>query len=791
MNLNIPLSGYYESIRGFYHNNAYNITNLDILEGYRVLGYKSGNSFENPSLQYTVALDIPIPIKPSALNSAYLSFSFLSGIPPVLDTEAQQFVANWREIELEKFPTFSNVRIGIDTTTTFTSLSNYDILLDSILYSGMSFILNHSTIPSLNITPLLKYHTTQTNWKKNNYVSIILSGIPSGLGGGGAMDLTSLYLQLTYQAIPPNEPTLVSAIESAYKQVSISWTQPTDNGDANITKYIIQSGAPSGIAGRVSEWYNIAESTTTTVEIDNLPTDVNIKFRVAAQNSAGIGSYSLPTEALVLSKNLAPVTALSFNDSNYTRIRVRRANSGEWQTFNPVLAIGEIAYELDTYRLKIGNGISYWTGLPYVNFDQSTINFPAPPDTILRIASSENDAGNSDRVILNLSQNNRLNIIGKEGVTVNYDDNYNKLIFSTDKLYNPINFGTIYNPTTSGTPGSLLYDNSWLYFCVANNYWHRSPIDKQWVDFATMTVSKSGNNYVSYTSLLFSGIFIKIDTNGDPYPALAGRPLTNIDFRDFIENTIKNQNLSLLFRYRGGSNTSHPMVIDSTDIHGIAFNGVSIKSMSAGTGSLPGFVPAPTGFTFNAIYHKEKFYSDLCGGYPNSDGLYSYRDGTFLKNCWNLSDVYYSNPYYSGSHYSGDFFRHTDGHSKMIGFCLDGYPIYGPYAYSGNLDNSSNIILMKSSYSGLSTDDHRPTDWKYINKIGVNDIEYDLFKGTFIEDFVYISGLGTLDEYNGRFCITPEFPSGTYAYFLTFTNESLSIPEFPYIFGTGTLEQRA
>lgn len=152
--------------------------------------------------------------------------------------------------------------------------------------------------------------------------------------------------------------------------------------------------------------------------------------------------------------------------------------------------------------------------------------------------------------------------------------------------------------------------------------------------------------------------------------------------------------------------------------------------------------------------------------------------------------LYNSSSYYSQSSFSGNYFRHPNGHSKIIGFCLDGYPIYGPYGHSGLFDSNSPIILMRSSYSGLTTDSHRPIDWKYFNKIGVNDIEYDLLQGAFVEDFVYVSGYGTLDEFNGRFCTTPEFPSGTYAYFLTFTNSSLSIPEFPYIFGTGTKQQR-
>ncbi|MBU6180830.1 MAG: YHYH protein, partial [Verrucomicrobia bacterium] len=39
--------------------------------------------------------------------------------------------------------------------------------------------------------------------------------------------------------------------------------------------------------------------------------------------------------------------------------------------------------------------------------------------------------------------------------------------------------------------------------------------------------------------------------------------------------------------------------------------------------------------------------------------------------------------------------------------------------------------------------------------------------GAFVQDYECVAGSGDLDECNGRFCLTPEFPEGTYAYFLT------------------------
>lgn len=38
-----------------------------------------------------------------------------------------------------------------------------------------------------------------------------------------------------------------------------------------------------------------------------------------------------------------------------------------------------------------------------------------------------------------------------------------------------------------------------------------------------------------------------------------------------------------------------------------------------------------------------------------------------------------------------------------------------------------------------------------------------------------------MDEYNGRWCVTPEFPSGTYAYFVA--TDSSGDPAYPFVIG--------
>ena len=106
-------------------------------------------------------------------------------------------------------------------------------------------------------------------------------------------------------------------------------------------------------------------------------------------------------------------------------------------------------------------------------------------------------------------------------------------------------------------------------------------------------------------------------------------------------------------------------------------------------------------------------------------------------------------------------------HSPILGFAYDGNPIYGAYGYTNALDASSAITQMSSSYSRNSS------------RVGPSTTTYPL--GTFINDYTFTDGSGALDQNNGRFCVTPEYPDGTYAYFTTV--DSNGDPLFPYLVG--------
>ena len=48
-------------------------------------------------------------------------------------------------------------------------------------------------------------------------------------------------------------------------------------------------------------------------------------------------------------------------------IQLRRGTTAEWVASNPILAEGEVGVETDTKKLKVGDGLTVWASLPYIN----------------------------------------------------------------------------------------------------------------------------------------------------------------------------------------------------------------------------------------------------------------------------------------------------------------------------------------------------------------------------------------------------------------------------------------
>jgi hypothetical protein len=90
----------------------------------------------------------------------------------------------------------------------------------------------------------------------------------------------------------------------------------------------------------------------------------------------------------------------------------------------------------------------------------------------------------------------------------------------------------------------------------------------------------------------------------------------------------------------------------------------------------------------------------------------------------------------------------------LVGWAVDGFPMYARYAYTNAKDPHSSIRALRTSYALKSTPDAgRPA-------LSIAPM------GTFAQDYHYVAGSGDLDECNGRTGVTPEFPAGTYFYLI-------------------------
>jgi hypothetical protein len=120
-------------------------------------------------------------------------------------------------------------------------------------------------------------------------------------------------------------------------------------------------------------------------------------------------------------------------------------------------------------------------------------------------------------------------------------------------------------------------------------------------------------------------------------------------------------------------------------------------------------------------------------------------------------------------------------HSPLIGFAYDGFPIYGAYSYK-NTDGTGEITRMKSGYQKRNI----TTRTTYGDGTDVPDgpaVSTNYPIGYFREDYEFVTSTSSdvLDDHNGRFCVTPEYPNGIYCYFATVDENWNST--YPYVVG--------
>ena len=163
----------------------------------------------------------------------------------------------------------------------------------------------------------------------------------------------------------------------------------------------------------------------------------------------------------------------------------------------------------------------------------------------------------------------------------------------------------------------------------------------------------------------------------------------------------------------------------------IATNGVPLFGPEEG----PGGDAVALHFKY-FVENRQPIALGYCGGHNGPGGVHYHWDANCL----------YWQPEVGETMADYDYTKlDSTTHSPIIAWAYDGYPIYGMYGW----DNSGNVVATESSYGIERTQEGGDQ--------GYNGID----------DWNYVDGMGDLDECNGRFGPTPEYPEGIYHYVST------------------------
>lgn len=194
------------------------------------------------------------------------------------------------------------------------------------------------------------------------------------------------------------------------------------------------------------------------------------------------------------------------------------------------------------------------------------------------------------------------------------------------------------------------------------------------------------------------------------------------------------------------------------------------------------------------------------GVWTNGVSIFSASDGQSYNNqgVWNRNAYYWEGPSFDDClghpQQNGEYHHHVNPrclyndldnavHSPIIGWAFDGFPVYGAYAYT-NTNGTGAIKRMETSYQlrNISQRTTLPNGSTASSAGPAVSGQYPL--GAYQEDYEYVQGLGDLDENNGRFAVTPDYPNGIYAYYVTI--DANIDPAYPYTIGAhyyGTVQQ--
>ena len=201
----------------------------------------------------------------------------------------------------------------------------------------------------------------------------------------------------------------------------------------------------------------------------------------------------------------------------------------------------------------------------------------------------------------------------------------------------------------------------------------------------------------------------------------------------------------------------------------------------------PGYPPCPGGPMATQNWNRDAIPAEMGGfdcskGHPAQGNYHHHQNPSAFKlDLEVVSDI--CNLYDAEGLYAID----AENHSPLIGFAYDGYPVYGAYGFK-NSDGSGGITRIESGYQLRNITSR--TNGPDLNQVvtisqGPNTGSQEtMFLGYFREDYEHVEHTDEeeyLDEHNGRFCVTPEYPNGTYAYFATVDENWNSA--YPYAVG--------
>ena len=340
-----------------------------------------------------------------------------------------------------------------------------------------------------------------------------------------------------------------------------------------------------------------------------------------------------------------------------------------------------------------------------------------------------------------------------------------------------------------------------LAFTFMNSYAQLSPAITSFLQNNTETGSYyiSGNSTAINNNILvnckqveYSDNFVYITATG--VPAYPTGP-----FLDGNPSNAQNQNNIIKIPLLPLENTGTPDDTVGGNI-GVFVNGVALFDYRDGvawnpdTNSLcggPGNPPCPGGPNASMDWNRDAIPAEMAGfdcskGHPAMGNYHHHQNPSAFKlDLEIVSDI--CNLYDA----DGLYFIDETIHSPLIGFAFDGFQIYGAYGYR-NADGSGGLERIKSGYQ--LRDITERTHWADGTDVDDGpDVNGTYFLGYFREDYEFISHSEEyyLDEHNGRFCVTPEYPAGTYAYFATVDENWNSA--YPYAVGPsfyGNFENR-